>query len=231
MSKSAAQPPVVLLHGWGGSFERTYARVEWSEGFERSGRRVVGVDLPGHGDPSASTNPEQYSDLANAVYHDLPGGKVDAVGFSLGAKVLLKLASTHPDKFHRIVLGGIGDNLFAPEKGGQQVADLLESGERNAPEGLLQLVDYALASGGRPEAMAAVLRRKPNPVFTEDELKSIDTPILIVNGSEDSLAGSTTQLRGCLVTAGFETIEGVNHINLTDNRTFKEMALAFLYQS
>lgn len=37
---------------------------------------------------------------------------VDAIGFSLGARTLLALALDHPDRFRRIVLAGVGDNLF-----------------------------------------------------------------------------------------------------------------------
>src|SRR5215218_8867716 len=41
--------PVVLVHGWGGSFEATWRAPGWEALLEDAGRRVIGVDLLGHG--------------------------------------------------------------------------------------------------------------------------------------------------------------------------------------
>ena len=42
--------PVLLVHGWGSSFERTWVATGVSALLEDAGREVIGVDLLGHGD-------------------------------------------------------------------------------------------------------------------------------------------------------------------------------------
>ena len=55
-----------------------------------------------------------YTDLTARVVEVLPPEiRVDAVGFSLGALTLLELACREPERFGRIVLAGIGQNVFA----------------------------------------------------------------------------------------------------------------------
>jgi pimeloyl-ACP methyl ester carboxylesterase len=78
--------PVVLVHGWGGSFEATWQRSGFAALLEDAGRPVLGVDLLGHGTAPKPHDPDAYGDLTERVEEVLPGGPVDAVGFSLGAR-------------------------------------------------------------------------------------------------------------------------------------------------
>ena len=48
-SAESANQPVVLVHGWGGSFESTWRSSGFADLLEDSGRDVIGVDLLGHG--------------------------------------------------------------------------------------------------------------------------------------------------------------------------------------
>ena len=52
----------------------------------------MGVDLLGHGTAPKPHEAEAYSDLTERVLDALPDRPVDAVGFSLGAMTLLRLA-------------------------------------------------------------------------------------------------------------------------------------------
>src|SRR6266571_427934 len=61
----------------------------------------------------------------------LPDGPVDAVGFSLGARLLLGLAIAQPQRFRRIVTLGVGRNLFE-RSGSDVVANAIKAG--TAPE-------------------------------------------------------------------------------------------------
>jgi pimeloyl-ACP methyl ester carboxylesterase len=47
--------PVVLVHGWGGSFRRTWQEPGMTALLEDAGRQVIGVDLLGHGDAPSPT--------------------------------------------------------------------------------------------------------------------------------------------------------------------------------
>ena len=74
---------------------------------EDAGRTVIGVDLLGHGDAPKPHDPAAYADLTERLVDALPAeGAVDAVGFSLGARTLLELATRaagalRPDRARR----------------------------------------------------------------------------------------------------------------------------------
>src|ERR1700730_11014672 len=88
--------PVVLVHGFASSFERNWREPGWADLLADAGREVIGLDLLGHG--------------TAAKPHDRI---VDAVGFSLGAQLLLAVAGAQPERFGRLVVGGVGANVFA----------------------------------------------------------------------------------------------------------------------
>ena len=220
--------PVVLLHGWGGSFASTFQRNGWLTALESSGRSVFPVDLPGHV-AGASHDPAFYADLTAALDASLPAGGLNLIGYSLGGKLALELASRQPNRFGKIVIGGVGDNLFAPEANGEAVAQALIGGlPEEAPAPVRALVEYSRASGADPGALAAVLRRAPNPVADDGRLGRIEARILIVNGSRDGLAQPDERLRTALNDPTHVLLEGVDHFALPAEAGFKSAALTFL---
>ena len=66
--------PVVLVHGWGGSFETTWRASGFTELLADAGRQVIGVDLLGHGDAPKPHDPEAYADLTARIVDALPDG-------------------------------------------------------------------------------------------------------------------------------------------------------------
>jgi pimeloyl-ACP methyl ester carboxylesterase len=221
--------PVLLAHGWGGSFEATYAAAGWREACAAAGLEVVGIDLPGHGRALASRDPADYADLASEMARSIPESVRDAVGFSLGAKLLLELECREPGRFRRLVLGGVGANVFAPERGVEAVADVLESGGFDAAsEPVKMMIRYSQVSGGDPLALAAVLRRPPNPQFTIERLASVKAKVLFINGSNDNGVTPVETLAGAVPGSGVITLEGTGHIDLPDNPLFARTAVVFL---
>ena len=96
-------PPVVLVHGLGTSFELTWVTNGWVDLLGDEGREAIGVDLLGHGAAPKPHEVSAYDDLGARVLEALPeGGQVDAIGFSLGAKTLLKVVAAHPDRFRSL---------------------------------------------------------------------------------------------------------------------------------
>ncbi|MCB1027147.1 MAG: alpha/beta fold hydrolase, partial [Microthrixaceae bacterium] len=84
--------PVVLVHGFGTSYELTWVANGWADLLADEGREVIGVDLLGHGTAPKPHEIDAYDDLGARVVEALPSeGRVDAIGFSLGAKTLLKV--------------------------------------------------------------------------------------------------------------------------------------------
>ncbi len=220
---------VLLAHGWGGSFDATYSGAHWNEAFQAAGLAMAGIDLPGHGRSPASHDPEEYADLAGAADRTISNDIVDAVGFSLGSKLLLELECRTPGRFRRLVLGGVGANVFAPERGVEAVAEVLESGAvDDAPDMVKMMIRYAAPSRSDPLALAAVLRRPPNPAFTPERLSKIRAEILIINGSNDKGVVPVEELAQPIPGCKVMTLEGTGHIDLPDDPRFASAAAGFL---
>ncbi|MBT9290368.1 alpha/beta fold hydrolase [Prosthecodimorpha staleyi] len=82
--------PVVFLHGWAthGGFFR------FQEPLAGPDRRLIALDLPGHGAARAEGRPVVFADLAPAVADWLEGAGLDGVvlvGWSMGASVAFDL--------------------------------------------------------------------------------------------------------------------------------------------
>ncbi len=209
------QPPVLILHGWGGSFASTFAANGWTGALAHAGRTVLDIDLPGHGSAPSSINPEDYSDLARSVLGRLPNGPIDVVGYSLGAKVALAMALAVPDRIRRLVLIGIGDNVFAPEAFAAPVIAALENGvDETTPAAVRGLIEYSKASGSSPTALAAVLRRPPNPVLTPMAISRLRPVVQVINGSDDVVALPDIALRDALGDITYVLVGRTDHLQL-----------------
>ena len=66
--------PVVLVHGWGGSFASTWQRNGFTALLDDACLEVIGVDLLGHGDAPKPHDPDAYHDLTERVVEALPEG-------------------------------------------------------------------------------------------------------------------------------------------------------------
>src|ERR687893_2289028 len=114
------------------SFDLNWRRTGLADLLADAGREVLAVDLLGHGSAPAPHEPEAYADLTARVVDAVPDGPVDAVGFSLGAHVLLETARDDPGRFERLVLGGVGDPLLGSQDR-EPLARALEAGAPGAP--------------------------------------------------------------------------------------------------
>jgi len=228
MMAQSPSPTIVLLHGCGGSPEAEWEANGWPAAIAAIGRRALFVRLPGHGRDGPSHDPADYADLAGMVLNGLPRGPVDIIGFSLGAKIALALALRSPDSVRRMVLGGIGDNIFAPESFGEAAAHALEHGPiEQTPPPVLAFLETWDPGLNDPAAIAAVLRRPANPLFSVEDIGSIATPVLVANGADDIVGQIGTRLFDGL---GLDQIliPGVGHFDLTAHPDFRRLALGRL---
>ena len=92
-SKPSSERPVILIHGIATNTDALWRKTGWVERLEASGRKVIGVDLPGHGTSKDAVD----RDAADLVLEEVAKhGSVDAIGFSAGAWALLLAASEQP---------------------------------------------------------------------------------------------------------------------------------------
>ena len=225
------QPPVVLVHGWGGSFATTWERSGFTALLADAGRTVVGVDLLGHGTAPKPHDPAAYDDLGARIVDAIDaagGGAVDAVGFSLGALTLLRLASTRAGTFRRLVLAGLGRNVFEhdPEQTARIVA-AIENGGASDDNRARLFAQYAVQPGNDPAALAAIMRRTTAARLTEDELAAVTCPVLVAVGDQDFVLPAD-RLVDALPDARLVTLRRTDHFATPESFDFIDATLEFL---
>lgn len=229
-----SDPPVVLVHGFGTSAKRTWADAGWPELLADAGRTVFAPDLLGHGDAPKPHDPAAYGALAAHVLRDVPPGPVDAVGFSLGARLVLDLAGAQPERFRRVVVAGLGANALR-HTDPEPVLALLEDRAPEPPADGAGAEDPSLASFRRmaasPEvdnaALAALLRRPGDPTLTPEVLARVQLPVLVVMGDRD-FAGPPEPLVALLPQAELVVLPGIDHFGTPRSVAFVDAALRFL---
>ncbi|HTZ24745.1 MAG TPA: alpha/beta hydrolase [Streptosporangiaceae bacterium] len=220
--------PVVLVHGFASSFERNWQETGWADLLRDEGRSVIGVDLLGHGKAAKPEDPAAYVGLEQSIAAAMPAaGPADAVGFSMGAQLLLRLASASPGRFRRIVLGGIGDGVFA-RTDPEPVARAVETGQAapDAGPSAAALAYFAATPGNDPAALAACLRGQRTPL-TEADVAAIEVPVLLVLGDRD-FAGPADRLAAALPDARLLVLPGTDHFGTPKDFRFVQAALGFV---
>ncbi|MET0461082.1 MAG: alpha/beta fold hydrolase [Ilumatobacteraceae bacterium] len=220
--------PVVLVHGWGGSFRTTWQQSGFTELLKDAGRPVIGVDLLGHGEAPKPHDPAEYADLTARIVDVLPDEPVDVVGFSMGAITSLRLATRQPERFRRLVLSGIGRNIFERdvERAKRILAGVEGTADPDDNEARL-FGQYASQTGNDPVALAAVMKRPDEGPFTPEELKVVECPVLVVIGDRD-FAGPGDVLADALPDARLVTLRNVDHFATPESFGFIDAVLEFL---
>ncbi len=193
-----------------------------------AGRDVIGIDLLGHGTAPKPHEPAAYADLTERVLAALPPEPVDAVGFSLGAITLLRTAIGAPDRFRRIVLAGIGQNVFERDEAAtQRIIDAIESHGETDDNRARLFAQYAHQPGNDPVALAAVMKRPPGPAFTLDDLAVITCPVLVAVGDQDFVLPAD-RLVEALPDARFVSLRRTDHFATPESFDFIDATLEFL---
>jgi pimeloyl-ACP methyl ester carboxylesterase len=220
--------PVVLVHGWGGSFLNTWQKTGFTALLEDADRAVIGVDLLGHGQAPKPHEPEAYRDLTTRIVDALPDEPVDAVGFSLGALTLLRLACEQPHRFNRLVLAGIGENVFSTDASGSEKIVAALQGNGDAEDNVSRLfVQYAEQPGNDKAALLAVMQRPSRGPFTNEELARVTCPTLVAIGDLD-FAGPGDRLAAALVNGQLAKLRKVDHFATPEAFAFIDATLEFL---
>jgi pimeloyl-ACP methyl ester carboxylesterase len=208
LDQGSGDPPLVLVHGYTG------AKEDWAPvlGALAEDRRVVALDLPGHGDSEGLDDPDAYGLAATAqwvlrVVGWLGLGDVHLLGHSMGGLVAQRVALAASQRLRSLVLMATGLGALREEVGDRltQVAAVArEQGLEAAFElsqRLMAAVEFdpqtRLEREARVEELRArYLRLAPAAVVggannlvtalpLEAFLRGIDIPVLVVHGDKD----------------------------------------------
>jgi pimeloyl-ACP methyl ester carboxylesterase len=234
--------PVLLLHGFASSAKLNWLDTGWLPALVEAGRRVITVDLPGHGLSAAPEDLDSYSpsriraDLLQIVADmgvrplaaDDGDSGLDVVGYSLGSRLAWEFGATQPELVHRMVLGGPGaaDPLAAFDVAAAQ--RYLADGTPIADRSTAQLLRMALSlPHNNIFALLSLVEAIKAEPFTPSEAVP-RMPMLLIAGEKDDRAATLPELAALAPHAEQLILAGRDHINAVTSRAFKDSAIAFL---
>jgi pimeloyl-ACP methyl ester carboxylesterase len=177
--------PLLLIHGGGSTIDSNWSNVL---PLFAAHRRVIAVELQAHGRTADVDRPETFEQDADdvaALVRQLNLTSVDLFGFSNGGHTSMQVAIRHPAIVRKLVIAsasykreGMIDGFFEMMEG----ASL-----DNMPEPLKQAF---LAVNPDPRALQTMhdkdaARMRPFRDWSDDSLRSIMAPALIINADRD----------------------------------------------
>ena len=247
--------PLLLLHGFTG---RGSGWGRHAAAFAKTFRVIV-VDLPGHGRTETPTDPARASvertadDLAVILRRD-GHAPAHVLGYSLGARIALRLAVAHPATLRRLVLESPSAGLATgTERRDRRAADearaialerdgidtFVDAWEREpvfASQAALPRASAARLRAGRlrnrPAGLAASLRGAGQgamePLF--DRLADVVAPTLVIAGGLDPAGRSRAEVVAAgIPDARLDVIASAGHApHLETPTAFRSLVLAFL---
>lgn len=228
-----AGDPVLLVHGFASSAQANWNLTGWTRDLGRAGRRVIAVDLRGHGESDKPRHPEAYSmDLIAAdlftVCDTYLLDEVAYAGYSLGGRVGWHATHLQPERFTRAVLGGIPDGTPLTRFRIDLAREHAATGEPIDDRITAAYVQMAAQTPGNDllALIDLVEGMRPGPQPTPGNAPTI--PLLLATGSEDGILEASQRLAAAAPNAEFFTIPGRNHFNAPTSRDFREAAIRFL---
>jgi len=151
----------------------------------------------------------------------------------------LRTAIANPDRFRRLVLAGIGRNVFESDDemtrrivaaiAGGPAPDI-EEPDIDASDNVARLfAQYASQPGNDPLALAAIMSRRvaAAELLTEVDLACVVCPVLVVVGDNDFVLPAD-RLVAALPDATIRTLRRTDHFATPDSFDFIDAALGFI---
>ena len=226
--------PIVLVHGFASTKNVNWVYPAWASELKKNGRRVIALDLRGHGDSSKLYDSEQYSieimagDVIALMDH-LNIERADIMGYSLGSRITAVLARSRPTRLRSAIFGGIGIGLIEGGGPGENVAQALEAPSLDDVTDPVGRSFRAFADQTRSDrrALAACLRGSRR-LMTQQEAAEITVPVLIAVGTKDEIAGSAEALGKIIPGSQVLNIPNRDHMRAVGDRVYKAGVLEFL---
>ena len=224
--------PVVLGHGFNGSLELgwidTGVFAELAKNY-----RVIAFDQRGHGKSDKPRDTTAYGhqmalDIVRLMDH-LEITRAHIVGYSMGANLVAKLLTLHPERFITATLGGesgrppmtaaqleeMEQNALEYEQEIPFRSTILRTWPTNEPPPTeAQLREASRERVGRGNdllAFAAGIRAIPDEVVTPGQMAAVRVPVLGIAGSLDSRLAGLKRLQAILPNMRLVIIEGAVH--------------------
>ena len=227
-------PPILLIHGFGSNHAVNWQSTSWFATLTAAGRRVIAMDVRGHGASEKLYRAEDYrpslmaADAANLLDH-LGIGRADVMGYSMGGRIAAVLTIEHPATVKTLIIGGMGMGIVEGIGGEEEIVAALEAPtvEQAAGQTGIAYRKFAEQTSSDRRALAACIVGQRELVPAEN-LAKIRVPTLVAVGTKDKVAGSAHRLAELIPGAEVLEIPNRDHMLATGDRTYKSGVLAFL---
>jgi pyruvate dehydrogenase E2 component (dihydrolipoyllysine-residue acetyltransferase) len=195
--------PALLLHGFGADFNTWM----FNQPALADGRRVIALDLPGHGGSTKQVNHADPENLAATIGHALDAlgiKRAHLVGHSMGGGIAIFFALSQPERVATLSL--IASAALGPEINGVFIDGFVRAARRREATEVLGLLvhDPALVSramvedvlrykrlDGVPAALAAITEEwfpaGRQRIGLRDAVRAMKSPVQVIWGREDRI--------------------------------------------
>ncbi len=227
--------PILLIHGFASNWRVNWQSTGWVEFLVKLGRQVILIDNRGHGDSEKLYDTESYDarfmaeDACRLLDH-LGINSCDVMGYSMGARITAIMAIYHREYVKKAILAGLAYNMVRGFGRGDAIAKALETGDRALvsdpePRAFLR---FAIQTKSDLKALAACMRSRGHKI-TMEELATITSPVLVIAGDIDDVAGPIEPLVEVIPGAKGVLLAGKDHMKAVGDPAYKKEVRAFLY--
>ncbi len=194
--------PVMLLHGLFSNAQTNWIKYGHAAAIAAAGFRVIMPDHRAHGDSAKPHDPAAYpmdvlADDALALIAHLGLSDFDLGGYSLGARTTARML-VRGAKPRRAILSGMGlsglTNTGPRSDHFKHILDNPGTFEKFSPEWNAE----AFLKTTKGDVVALRLLLDAMPGVTADDIAALETPVLVLSGSEDRDNGSAADLGDAL---------------------------------
>jgi pimeloyl-ACP methyl ester carboxylesterase len=179
------KPVLVLIHGGGSTITTTFGTIL---PFVAKNRKILAVELQGHGHTADINRPESFEQDADdvaALLQQLNIKQADFFGFSNGASTALQMGIRHPDAARKLVVvaGAVKKSDLPP----QFWEGMNHATIENMPA---KLKDAYRSVAPHPEDFIRMFNKDVQRMLTfkdfrTEDIHAIQAPTFIINGDAD----------------------------------------------
>jgi pimeloyl-ACP methyl ester carboxylesterase len=228
--------PIVLVHGFASNIHGNWRRSGWIDFLQGLGRRVVALDVRGHGQSDKPHDIAAYEgnalpDDVLAVMDAVGLEETEIMGYSMGGWITLNLLARKPERFSSAIVGGSGLHTGAPSR---EHRETLATGLEAADDTLVtdpvaqRFRRFAIASGDNDLQALAAVQRSERTRADPASLHSVRVPVLAVVGEQDGALHSAERLTTVMPNAQLRVLPGEDHISAVRSKGYRDAVASFL---
>lgn len=191
-------------------------------------RRVVAIDLPGHGESDVTPGSPTLAELAEIVLAAAPAEHFDLIGLSLGGAIAQYIALHHSDRVRKLVLVSTAAKFGSPDNWTHKATDVRAGKLNELSHGTLerwfsptwrqahpasleywrQMVAQTNVEGYAAACMAL------STFDSREKLPGLEIPTLVVAGTQDTSTPPEVvrELAELIPGAGYKELDPAAHL-------------------